>query len=130
MTCKDAIEQLHEFLDNELDEGNYLKTKQHIDMCQKCCEKFEFEQTLKKTIKDRSPLYKTPQYVLQNITNQWAELNKDYSHAEMAREESKDGYFKGIFDFFRLRPAYVTMRVFLPVTGMGVVAYLTFCRPA
>ncbi len=130
MTCKDAIEQLHEFLDNELDEGNYLKIKQHIDMCQKCCEKFEFEQALKNTIKDRSPLYKTPQYVLQNITNQWAELNKDYSHAEPGIEESKSGYFKGIFDFFTLKPAYVTMTILLPMTIVGLAAYLAFFRPA
>ncbi len=130
MTCKDAIEQLHEFLDNELDERNYQKTKQHIDMCQKCCEKFKFEQTFKKTIKDRSPLYKTPQYVLQNITNQWAELNKDYNNAELEIEEPQGGYFKGIFDFFTLKPAYVTMTVLLPMTIIGLAAYLAFFRPA
>ncbi|MHC4268212.1 MAG: zf-HC2 domain-containing protein [Planctomycetota bacterium] len=129
MTCKEAIEQLHEFLDNELDKGNYLKTKQHIDICQKCCEKFEFEQVLKKAIKDKSPLYKTPQYVTQNIVNQWAELNKD-SNAEMAIEESNGGYFKGIFDFFTLKPAHVTMTVLLPITIIGLAAYLTFFRPA
>ncbi len=130
MTCKDAIEQLHEFLDNELDERNYKKTKQHIEMCQKCCEKFKFEQTFKKTVKNRFPIYKTPQYVLQNITNQWAELNKDYNSADPEIEEPQGGYFKGIFDFFTLRPAYVTMTVLLPMTIIGLAAYLTFFRPA
>ncbi len=129
MTCNEAIKQLHEYLDNELDKANYLKIKQHIDTCQQCCEKFEFEQTLKKIIKDRSPLYKTPQYVTQNIVNQWAELNKD-SNSEIVIEESTGGYFKGILDFFTLKPAYVTMTVLLPMTIIGLAAYLTFFRPA
>lgn len=129
MTCKDAIEQLYEFLDNELDQGNYLKTKQHFDMCQVCCEKFEFEQALKKTIKDRSPVYKTPQYVLQNIVSQWSALNNDSSYAGLVIEESKGWYLKGIFDFFTLRPAYVTMTILLPMTIIGLAAYLSFFRP-
>ncbi len=129
MTCKEAIEQLHGFLDNELDKGNYLKTKQHIGICQQCCDKFEFEQALKKIIKDKSPLHKTPQYVVQNIVNQWTELNKDYNHAEPPIEESRGWNFRGIFDFFRLKPAYVTMTVLLPMTIIGLAAYLTFFRP-
>ena len=49
--CKEAIEYLQEFLDNELDESNHSTIKQHIDMCHKCCEKFEFEQAIKKIIR-------------------------------------------------------------------------------
>ena len=45
MTCKDAIEQLNEFLDKELDEANYSKIRQHIDMCHTCFEKFEITVT-------------------------------------------------------------------------------------
>jgi len=55
MTCKEAIEQLHEFLDNELGDANYTKIRQHINMCHECCEKFEFEQALKKVIREKNP---------------------------------------------------------------------------
>jgi mycothiol system anti-sigma-R factor len=129
MTCKEAIEQLHEFLDNELDVGNYSGIKQHIDMCRKCCEKFEFEQALKKIIKDKTPHYKTPQHLLQSIASRWAELDEEYNRTWTPALELNRGRFRGIFDFFTLRPAYVTMAVLLPVTIIGLAAYLSFFRP-
>jgi mycothiol system anti-sigma-R factor len=129
-TCKEAIEQLHEFLDNELDEGNHSTIKQHIEMCHKCCEKFEFEQNLKKIIKDKTFLHKAPQHLLQSIVSQWADLNEEYNHTETPALELNRGRIRGIFDFFTLRPAYVTMVVLLPMTIIGLAAYLSFFRPA
>ena len=58
MTCKEAVEQLHEFLDNELDDANYAKIKQHMDMCHKCCEKFEFEQAIRKIVREKTQIHK------------------------------------------------------------------------
>lgn len=130
MTCTEAIEQLQEFLDNELDDANYAKIRQHIDMCYKCCEKFEFEQAIKKVIKEKTPLHKTPQHVMQNIVSQWAELNEGRSRAKSTAVESKGAYLKGIFGVFTVRPAYVTMAVLLPMTIIGLAAYLAFFRPA
>ena len=130
MTCKEAIGQLHEFLDNELDDANYSKIRQHIDICHECCEKFEFEQAIKKVIREKTQHHKTPQHVLQNIVSQWAELNEERGKAESTVEESKGTYFKGIFGLFTLRPAYVTMVVLLPMTIIGLAAYLAFFRPA
>ncbi|MCR4291128.1 MAG: zf-HC2 domain-containing protein [Candidatus Scalindua sp.] len=130
MTCKEAIEQLNEFLDKELDDANYSKIRQHIDMCHKCCEKFEFEQSIKKVIREKTQLHKTPQHVLQSITSQWAELNEERSKAESTVEESKGTFLEGILGLFTLRPAYVTMAVLLPMTIIGLAAYLAFFRPA
>jgi mycothiol system anti-sigma-R factor len=129
MTCKEAIEQLHEFLDNELDDGNHSTIKQHLDMCHKCCEKFEFEQNLKKIIKDKTFLHKTPQHVLQSIVSKLADLNEEHNHTETPALELNRGRIRGIFDFFTLRPAYVTMVVLLPMTIIGLAAYLSFFRP-
>jgi mycothiol system anti-sigma-R factor len=128
-TCKEAIERLHEFLDNELDAGNYSKIRQHFDMCHKCCEKFEFEQALKKIIKDKTLRYKTPQHLLQSITSRWAELDEEYNRTETPALELKRWRIRGIYDFFTLRPAYVTMGVLLPMTIIGLAAYLSFFRP-
>ncbi len=130
MTCKEAIEQLHEFLDNELDDANYSKIRQHIDICHECCEKFEFEQAIKKVIREKTQHHKTPQHVLQSIVSHWAELNEERSKAESTVVEPKGTYLKGIFGLFTLRPAYVTMVVLLPMTIIGLAAYLAFFRPA
>ena len=130
MTCKEAIEQLNEFLDNELDDADYSKIRQHIDMCHKCCEKFEFEQSLMKVIREKTQLHKTPQHVLQSIVSQWAELNEERSKPESIAVEPVVPHRKGIFGFFTLRPAYVTMAVLLPMTIIGLAAYLAFFRPA
>ena len=129
MTCKEAIAQLHEFLDNELGDANYAKIRQHIDKCHKCCEKFEFEQALKGVIRERTQLHQTPQHVLQHIVSQWAELNEERSRPESTAVESKGTYLKGLFGFFTLRPSYVTMAVLLPMTIIGLAAYLAFFRP-
>ena len=130
MTCKEAIEQLNEFLDKELDGANYSKIRQHIDMCHKCCEKFEFEQSIKKVIREKTQIHKTPQHVLQSIASQWAELNEERSKPESIAVEPEVTHRKSIFGFFTLRPAYVTMAVLLPMTIIGLAAYLAFFRPA
>ncbi len=130
MTCKEAIEQLNEFLDNELDDAIYSKIREHIDMCHKCCERFEFERSIKRVVKERTQLHKTPQHLLQSIVTQWAELNEERSKPESIAIEPEVPHWKGIFGFFTLRPAYATMAVFLPMTIIGLVAYLAFFRPA
>ncbi len=130
MTCKDAIEKLHEFLDNELDDTNYSKIRQHIDMCHKCCEQFEFEQALKEVIREKTLLHKTPQHVLQSIVSQLEELNEERSKPAYTTVGPKGTYFQWIFGLFTLRPAYVTMAVLLPMTIIGLAAYLAFFRPS
>ena len=128
-TCNEAIEQLHEFLDNELDDGNHSTIKQHIEMCHKCCEKFEFEQNLKKIIKDKTILHKIPQPLLQSITSQLADLKEERSQPEPIVLEPKAKYHTGIFGFFTLRPAFVTMAILLPITITCLAVYLVFLRP-
>ncbi len=129
MTCNEAIEQFQEFLDNELDDGNHSAIKQHIEMCYKCCEKFEFEQNFKKIIKDKTFLHKTPQHLLQSIVSRLAALNEEHSQPEPIVLEPKTKYHTGIFGFFTLRPAFVTMAILLPITITCLAVYLVFLRP-
>ena len=128
-TCNEAIEQLHEFLDNELDNGDHSTVKQHIEMCHKCCEKFEFEQNLKKIIKDKTFLHKTPQSLLQSIASQLADLEEERNQPEPIVPEPKAKHNTGIFGFFTLRPAFVTMAILLPITITCLAVYLVFLRP-
>lgn len=128
MICKEAIDRLHEFLDSELDETNYSEIRQHIDACHKCCEKFEFEQALKRIVKDKTKRYKTPQYVLQSIISKWEELDKESHQTESPVIEIKVRRRSGIFDFLSLRPAFVTMAIFMPITIVGLAIYLAFFK--
>jgi mycothiol system anti-sigma-R factor len=47
MTCKEAVDRLNEYLDNELDNATAVQIKKHLDICRLCCDQFEFEKTLK-----------------------------------------------------------------------------------
>ena len=94
--------------------------------------KFEFEQALKKVIREKTQIHETPQHVLtRHIVSQWAELNEERSKPESPAVESKGTFLQGpILGLFTLRPAYVTMAVLLPMTIIGLAAYLAFFRPA
>jgi len=61
--------------------------------------------------------------------SQWAELNEERSKPEPVAVEPVVSHGKGIFGFLTLRPAY-TMAVLLPMTIIGLAAYLAFFRPA
>ena len=47
MTCREAVDRLHEYIDRELDSATHEKIKKHLELCRLCCDQFEFEKTLK-----------------------------------------------------------------------------------
>jgi len=47
MTCKEAVNRLHEYLDKELDNVTAAQIKKHLDLCRLCCDQYEFEKTMK-----------------------------------------------------------------------------------
>ena len=47
MTCREAVDKLYEYLDNELDSVTTAQIKKHLDLCRLCCDNFEFEKTMK-----------------------------------------------------------------------------------
>ena len=47
MTCKEAVNRLHEYLDNELDNATAEQIRKHLDLCRLCCDQFEFEKNMK-----------------------------------------------------------------------------------
>ena len=46
MDCKDALEILYDFLDEELEELQYREFEEHIQICDRCRCCFEFEKTM------------------------------------------------------------------------------------
>ncbi|NLJ38702.1 MAG: hypothetical protein GX432_08075 [Candidatus Atribacteria bacterium] len=54
MDCKEAVEKLYLYLDGELLTPQERKDfEDHIKICRKCCEKFEFEKNLWNLIKSK-----------------------------------------------------------------------------
>ena len=52
MDCKEAVEKLYLYLDGEiLTPQERKEIEEHLRVCRKCCEKFEFEKNLWTTIK-------------------------------------------------------------------------------
>lgn len=125
MICKEAIEQLYEYLDNELDEKNYLKINQHLDMCRTCCEKFEFEQALRNIVKDRTQMHKMPQYVKQSIIKQLSEMHEELDRDKVTTLKPEKSR---VFGFFTLKPFYAIPAALMPLVILGLSVYFVFFR--
>lgn len=48
ISCSDAVRQLWEYLDDELDEGDRLKVDEHLGACLRCCGQAEFANELRR----------------------------------------------------------------------------------
>ncbi|MGA5700941.1 mycothiol system anti-sigma-R factor [Peterkaempfera bronchialis] len=49
--CGEVLDHLYEYLDNEMDEGDCAKLRQHFEECSPCLEKYGLEQAIKALIK-------------------------------------------------------------------------------
>lgn len=127
MTCKETINQLYEYLDNELEEENYSDVKKHLNMCGICSEKFEFEQALKNVIKEKVPLYNVSQQTKESIVKKLSELNENRIRTlsyKPGREEER-----GFLGIIKLRPVYAIAAVTLPFLISAISIYLVFFKP-
>ncbi len=129
MTCKEATRQLYEYLDNELGENDYSKIKKHLEVCRKCCEKFEFEQVLKKVVRDRARIHRVPQNVRENIVKQLSGMHEESSRTGVSVSRLEERNKKGIFHLFRLRPAYIIEAALILLLISVLSIYFTFPKP-
>jgi mycothiol system anti-sigma-R factor len=129
MTCEEATKQLYEYLDNELEEGDYSKIKKHLEVCQKCCEKFEFEQVLKKVVRDRVRIHRVPQSVRENIVKQLSEMHEENSRAEVFVPELEERSKKGVFQLFKLGRPYIVEAALILLLISVLSIYFTFPKP-
>ncbi len=128
MTCKEATKQLYEYLDNELEEKDYSKIRKHLEVCRKCCEKFEFEQVLKKVVRDRARIHRVPQNVRENIVKQLSEMHEESSRTGVSVSRLEERNKKGVLQLFRLRPAYTATAALMLLLISGFSVYLAFFR--
>lgn len=67
MSCLEAVKYLHEFMDNEIDESQYLVIKRHIDNCEECRQKYEFEKGVRSLVKAYCTSTTIPPYLYNRI---------------------------------------------------------------
>lgn len=52
ITCSDAVEQLWEYLERELDDIHRARVEQHLAFCRRCCGELEFARELRDFLGD------------------------------------------------------------------------------
>jgi mycothiol system anti-sigma-R factor len=130
MTCNEAKEKLYEYLDNEIDQDDYLQIKSHLDRCRKCYGRFEFEQSLKELIKGRSQTFTISKTVREGIVKRLSDM-REAREGSTGREKEKSNENKSsrIIQFFAKRPAYALAAAFVPFIVSGLAVYFTFFKP-
>ncbi len=129
MTCEEATKQLYEYLDSELEKGDYSRIKKHLEVCQKCCEKFEFEQVLKKVVRDRVRIHRVPQSVRENIVRQLSERHEERGPSEVFVLKKGERNIRNIFQLFRLGRAHIIEAALILVLISILSIYFTFPKP-
>jgi len=69
MTCREAVDKLHEYIDSELDSATTEKIKKHLDLCRLCCNQFEFEKTMKELVHKCCERAKAPDVLKKKIAD-------------------------------------------------------------
>ena len=73
--CEQALSQLYEYLDRELDHHDHDAMEHHLSICKSCFSRIEFEKMLKekvKSLRDEHPS--------DNATDRIKRLLKDFEH--------------------------------------------------
>lgn len=65
--CQEVLSDVYVFLDNECDEGQRAKIKEHLDDCYPCLRKFGIEQEVKQLLARKCGGDKAPMSLRANI---------------------------------------------------------------
>ena len=66
-SCKEAVEMLVDYIHKELDETDDTRVKGHLDVCEKCCSRFEFEEKLTTVIQEKAGKDQCPEDLKKTI---------------------------------------------------------------
>ena len=67
MTCQEAVDRLHEYLDRELDNMTSAQIDKHLDLCRLCCDSLEFEKKMKDLVQNSCINEKAPSFLRDRI---------------------------------------------------------------
>jgi anti-sigma factor (TIGR02949 family) len=79
--CQEAVKKLTEYLSNELRPEEEEEVQRHLSQCHGCFSKFQFEETLLKTIRERALQVRAPGHLKSRILGL---LGHDEARAENA----------------------------------------------
>ena len=65
--CQEAVKRLNEYLSQELEPSEEELVKNHLSQCKGCFEKFHFEETLLRTIREKIGQVQAPTALRQRI---------------------------------------------------------------
>lgn len=122
MTCIEASKYFHEFVDKELDKSHYLAIKKHIDQCEECHQRYEFEQSIRALVKAYCINTTAPAYLRGRIIEGLDSIDKGSSeHA------SRETVYKGkvTHRLFSSRSYAIAASVLISVAG-GILYYANY----
>ncbi|MGI9603366.1 MAG: mycothiol system anti-sigma-R factor [Acidimicrobiales bacterium] len=67
--CNQALHELYEYIDGELDDARRTAIHDHLDKCGQCLDAFDFEEELRKVVAQRCQ-EKVPESLRQRIAAQ------------------------------------------------------------
>lgn len=76
IACAEAVRQLWEYLEEDLDEGDRERVDEHLAFCRRCCGELEFAAELKRTMA-RSTDVDLPEPIEQRLRAFIDELEKE-----------------------------------------------------
>ncbi|MFH2037180.1 MAG: zf-HC2 domain-containing protein [Candidatus Zixiibacteriota bacterium] len=85
MSCKDLLSKLYEVIDNEATQADTAKVKEHIEACEKCMTKYQFEQMFKHFVTDKASTPETNDILKISILSQ---IDKIDNEANSSLEKS------------------------------------------
>ena len=60
LTCEEAAQRLHTFLDRELDVKEVAEVRTHLENCSECQSKFRFEASINRVVRSRASRQRAP----------------------------------------------------------------------
>jgi len=95
------------YVDRELDKSDRKNVKTHLADCPNCKQDYLDELKIKRTVKERLPIYETPVSLQRRIRRQ------------IARSEAKPGFWQLLHPIFVYRPLAASV-------SMAIIAFLMF----
>ncbi|KPJ52702.1 hypothetical protein AMJ39_07180 [candidate division TA06 bacterium DG_24] len=85
MSCENVAHHLHDLLDGELDPVEMRRIQQHLDGCEECRRKVEFERTLKGLIRETMPVRDVPASVRTRVVASLHVADREFRRAFVPR---------------------------------------------
>lgn len=88
MSCIDTMKYLHEFVDRELNEPHYFIIQKHLDDCDECRQRYEFEKSVRSLVKAYCTNITAPAYLQNKILTRLSSLDIDIDDTKHAVREN------------------------------------------